>query len=90
MKKSMAIIFALVAIGAGFAFYAFQDPVRKERLEQLQAGMTKEQVKSILGAPSKEYPRGQWTYKRALGFGYVNIHWKADGTYDGQYNYERF
>jgi len=51
--------------------------------------MTKDAVRSILGPPSKMYDSGQWTYERAFVFGFVNIHWQSDGTYD-EFNYERF
>lgn len=61
-----------------------------ERLHSLQRGMTQDEVRSVLGPPTTIGEAGQWTYQRALVFGYVAIHWDADGTYDGQFNYERF
>ena len=60
-----------------------------ERLQRLRKGMTKEEVRQTLGEPTKIYD-GQWTYQRPLVFGFVNIHFHADGTYVGEYNYERF
>jgi len=52
--------------------------------------MSQEEVKKILGKPTKIYSSGQWTYTKPFVFGYVNIHWQLDGTYDGDFNYERF
>lgn len=72
-----------------FAVNAFMDPVPAALLVGMDEGMTKDEVEQLLGTPSVMYSN-HWTYKRPLRFGFVNIHWKADGTYDGQYNYERF
>ena len=52
--------------------------------------MTQEEVRKILGPPTKIYGGTEWSYERPFVFGYVNIQWQSDGTYDGQYNYERF
>ena len=69
---------------------AFGDPVSPERLKQLQKGMAKEKVRAVLGELTKRFGLGQWTYKRPMVFGFVNIHWQDDGTFDGEVNYERF
>ena len=58
----------------------FSDPVPMERLHRLRKGMTEDEVRSILGPPTKVYDSGQWTYQRPFVSGYVNIHWGADGT----------
>ncbi len=69
---------------------AFQAPVPLKKLSQLKNGMTQMEVKAILGEPSKISSSNQWTYERSFVFGFVNLHWEANGTYDGNYNYERF
>lgn len=69
---------------------AFLDPVPVQRLEQLRKGMTKDEVRHVLGEPTKSHGSGQWTYQRPFVFGFVNIYWQADGTYNGDYNDERF
>ena len=70
---------------------AFSDPVPMEKLAHLRKGMTKDEVRKILGPPTKTYGSDrQWTYERPFVFGFVNIHWQADGTFDGEVNYERF
>ena len=81
-----------VSIGllAAFCLRAFSDPVATERLHRLRKGMTQDEVRSVLGPPTTIYESGQWTYQRRLVFGYVNIHWQADGRDDGDFNYERF
>lgn len=90
MKKRLMIAAILIVISGSFLLRLYQDPTPSDRLELLKKGMPKEQVKSILGPPVKEYDYGQWTYSRPLVFGFVNINWQNDGTYDGEYNYERY
>src|SRR5689334_8555072 len=89
MKRLVPILVA-VGLMAVLCIRAFSDPVPLENLQRLRKGMTKEEVRVILGAPARTYGSDQWTYQRPLVFGFVNIHWKADGTYDGEFNYERF
>lgn len=88
--KGRVVTIAIPLLLAIIVIRAFGDPVPKARLQQLREGMTEEQVRAILGEPTKRYDHGQWTYKRFLVFGYVNIHWQEDGTFDGYANYERF
>jgi len=88
MKRRVTVL-VVVAL-AGLGLRAFSDPVPADRLQRLRKGMTKAEVQAALGAPSEKYEHGQWTYRRPLVFGFVNIHWQADGTYDGEYNYERY
>lgn len=92
MKRLVPVLLAVLVLGtlAAFCFRAFSDPVPSERLRRLQKGMTQDEVRAVLGPPTTVYDSGQWTYQRPLVFGYVNIHWQADGTYDGEFNYERF
>lgn len=89
MKRLISVIAVAGLIAAG-VIRAFADPVPIEQLQRLQKGMTKDEVRKVLGNPAKIYQSGQWTYQRLFVFGFVNIHWQADGTYDGDYNYERF
>jgi len=88
--KRSATAIASIAILLGLSvLWAFQSPVRRSKLGQLKEGMSQDDVRAVLGEPTKVYP-GQWTYKRPLVFGFVNIHWKLDGTFDGEVNFERF
>ena len=74
-----------------FDLAAAQGVTNGASLRELVAqGMTPAQIAEALGEPSKKYDSGQWTFKRPMTFGFVNIHWQEDGTYDGHYNYERF
>ena len=90
MRRLVSVLLVMFVVGAAVCFRAFSDPVPREHLHRLQKGMTQAQVQSVLGPPTKIYDSGQWTYERPLVFGYVNIHWQGDGTYDGEFNYERF
>ena len=92
MKRLAPTLVAVFAIGllAALSFRAFSNPVPMERLHSLRKGMTRDEVRTVLGPPTKIYDSGQWTYQRQLVFGFVNIHWQEDGTYDGEFNYERF
>lgn len=87
--KRIGILVVVVALTAAVCMRAFSDPVPMKHLQKLRRGMTKDEVQRILGSPSKVYD-GQWTYQRPFVFGFVNIHWQANGTFDGDYNYERF
>jgi hypothetical protein len=92
MKRLVPVIAVVVVVGLMVAVCvrAFTDPLPMERLNSLRKGMTPDEVQTVLGAPTRIYESGQWTYKRPLVFGFVNIHWQEDGTYDGDFNYERF
>jgi hypothetical protein len=89
MKRLIPIV-VVVGLLAAVGIRAFLDPVPMGRLQRLRKGMTKDEVRQLLGEPTKDYGSSQWTYQRPFVFGFVNIHWQADGTYDGEYNYERF
>ena len=88
MKRFLPIV-AVVGLLAALGIRAFLDPVPMGRLQRLRKGMTKDEVGQILGEPTEIY-YDQWTHQRPLVFGFVNIQWRTDGTYDGEYNYERF
>jgi hypothetical protein len=85
------LISTLVVVGllTALVVRAFSAPVSMRKLQQLRRGMTQDEIRAVLGEPSKIYG-SQWTYRRQLVFGFVNIHWQGDGTYDGEFNYERF
>jgi hypothetical protein len=67
--------------------HAFEPPVPLERVRSIKEGMTEQEVRQILGAPTQVYPvgsaytvagtnyvlGGQWTYTRFLTCGYVNV-----------------
>jgi hypothetical protein len=89
MKRYVPVLVTVVLVTA-VSLRALSDPVPMERLRRLQKGMTPDEVRAILGPPAKIYDSGQWTYRRPLVFGFVNIHWQTDGTFDGEFNYERF
>ena len=88
--KRINLLLILIAGLTALIFRSFQQPVSRDKLDRLKLGMTKEEVRQILGPATKEYPSGQWTYSRPLVFGFVNLHWDTDGKYPGRYNYERF
>jgi len=86
----LLVIILVVGLLAALNHRAFSEPVPIDRIKSLQKGMTQDEVQSILGPPSKIHESGQWTYQRAWVLGFVNIHWKSDGTFNGDFNYERF
>ncbi len=85
----IAIMALILVLLVGFGIRVFLDPVPQGKLDQLRKGMSKEEVRQILGSPTRDYGY-QWTYERTFVFGYINIHWLEDETYDGKFNYERF
>lgn len=92
MNRLVPVLASVVIVGTlvALCFRAFSDPVPVERLKRLQQGMSQDEVRSIIGQPARIYQSGQWTYERRLVFGFVNIHWREDGTYDGEFVFERF
>ncbi len=82
MKRIVSFRVAVVVLGllAAVCLRAFSDPVPRERLQSLRKGMTQDEVRAVLGPPTRMYESGQWTYKRQLVFGFVNIRWQSDGT----------
>ena len=92
MKRAVPALSVLVVVGllSALLVRAFSDPVPVERLSMLRQGMTPGEVEVLLGPPAMIYDSGQWTYRRPLVFGFVNIHWQEDGTYDGEINFERY
>jgi len=57
---------------------AFEPPLPLEKVDAIREGMTEQEVRQILGVPTKIYPTGQWTYTRFLTFGYVNVLFGTD------------
>ena len=90
MKRFVPHVIGLGLLGS-VILHAFSHPCPTHKLEHLRKGMTKDEVRKILGPPTKTYGNDrQWTYERPFVFGFVNIHWQEDGTFDGDVNYERF
>ena len=91
------------AIIAYFGFRAFQPPISITKLDTLKPGMTQTQVRAIIGEPTEVQDGGrayevrgvryvlkdEWSYKRALTFGYVNISFDDNRLFT-DYNYESF
>ena len=89
MKRLALVLAGMTVLVTCGLIWCFQPPVPASKEGQLRKGMTQVEVRKILGEPTKVYP-GQWTYTKPFVFGFVNIHWQSDGTYDGDFNYERF
>ncbi|MDX1953399.1 MAG: outer membrane protein assembly factor BamE [Verrucomicrobiota bacterium] len=92
-RNAKILLFSIIAIFCVIlllGFRAFQPPVPLSKLTQVKRGMTRDQVREILGEPSKESPGGgQWTYDRFLAFGYVNVSFQTNGTVSDAH-YEEF
>lgn len=94
---------AILALLMCFALWMFNTPVRLSKLNNIREGVTQEEVKCILGVPTRVIPGGrqykiedriyttteQWIYSRPLQFGFLNITWTTNKTYATS-NYERF
>ena len=93
-----------VPMALGFLLVrAFQPPLPISKFNSLKPGMTQAEVRTILGEPTQTLPGGheyevrgthyvtddQWTYRRLLTFGYVNIHFDANRLFT-DYNCEEF
>ena len=80
-------LLVLLAVGVLVGKHAFGPPVPPEKMASIKPGMSEEDVRRILGAPTHVIPGGhaytvngtnyvtggQWTYTRAFTFGYVNV-----------------
>ena len=91
MKKYVAISLVVLA-AAGLIDAAVRPsgpPVPLEVLDQLKEGMTKDEVREMVGPPTKVWPHGDWYYSRFLRFGYVNIDFDDNGVFLG-YEYEEY
>lgn len=93
LKISGWVVICIILIAS--AVRAFKCPVRggEMSLVALVEGMTKEDVRAILGEPWQVVPRvpasksryrnkplgDTWIYKEIGVFGYVRVEWYADG-----------
>ncbi|HMO41586.1 MAG TPA: outer membrane protein assembly factor BamE [Saprospiraceae bacterium] len=91
MKQVLIAYGAMLLLITSLIIRAFLSPIPNSKLNKIHEGMTKPEVEAIIGKPSFITESGsQWIYQRSLVIGYVSITWLEDGTYDGQYNLERF
>lgn len=80
-KIVAAVVFCLIGV------WVFSDPFPRDRLEELQVEMTRDEVKKVIGHPTKS-SGGHWSYSRFMKIGSVNIAFDDEDRYTG-YRYER-
>jgi hypothetical protein len=90
---TVLLVCSFIAIVLFLGVRAFQPPMPLSKLEAVKPGMTASNVRQVLGTPTQVYSgrsyaasgtnyqiREQWTYQRALVFGYVNVLFDTNGT----------
>jgi hypothetical protein len=87
----------VAAFGIGFVTWQIErPPIELSGLEQLHGGMTTNDVRRLLGAPSSAWTRtndsGQaspeWAYSRRMSWPIVYVYFKPDGTF-ASHRYDR-
>jgi hypothetical protein len=75
-------------VAIGYMFWSFnQPPFSLSLLEQLEVGMTQDEVKSILGDPDSVDPM-HWTYSRPFSWPIVHITFDNNGKFaESDYDY---
>lgn len=71
-------------------------PFTLSRLEQLQSGMTTNDVRRVLGMPTMAWTRtnesgqafSEWAYSRSMSWPIVYVYFKPDGTLEN-HSYDR-
>jgi hypothetical protein len=75
------IVLAIAVAYGAFLIWRFdQPPFDLAKLEQLTPGMTQDQVRGILGAPSRQRA-DSWSYSAFLAWPLVEISFDASGHY---------
>jgi hypothetical protein len=94
---TVACLALMAVVGMGIFVWQFErPPFALSRLERLQTGMTTNDVRRILGAPTSAWLRtneaGQacfeWAYSRRMSWPIVYVYFKADGTLE-RHRYDR-
>lgn len=95
--RTLTIVAVTISIAAVvfLVLRAFQPPLPLTKLEAVKPGMSHSQVREVLGEPTRlspsrsyavhgtNYQTGeQWTYQRALTFGYINVLFDTNGAVD--------
>jgi outer membrane protein assembly factor BamE (lipoprotein component of BamABCDE complex) len=79
----LVIIFVLLVMELGlFDYVVPTSPVPQKRLEQLSPGMSQEQVRAIIGTPSKIHDNGrEWVYTKGLSWSMTMVYFDDDGRF---------
>lgn len=67
------VLFAILFIAVIGVEQLVGPAVRRSKLEQLEKGMTKNQVLEVLGRPRKIESERQWIYSRSGNYGWVEV-----------------
>ena len=73
IRSTILPLFLLLLVPAALLYLPIRSAVSPALLSKVRTGMTKIQVKSILGAPDYVHNPYQWDYARLGNVGYVSI-----------------
>ena len=86
-RLAMGLLVVLVLAFSYLLWNVNQPPFRLEKLQLLQKGMSKQQVKQILGEPSDDF-NDHWAYSRPLSWPIVYIYYDERGLFkESVYDY---
>jgi hypothetical protein len=81
----------VAGLGVGFLVWQFeQPPFPLTRLKRLHAGMTTNDVRQVLGAPTSSEirtddsgrPCTEWAYSQSMSWPIVYVYFKPEGTFE--------
>lgn len=80
---SLVIVVVLLCFFVGWPYLMIRHAVRRSDLARLAIGMTKDEVRAVLGSPNDVKDGGAewmtWEYARWGNAGYVALHFDATG-----------
>ena len=81
--RTLAAFVAFVAIVAAASSVLIGPAVPKHLLQQIEIGMTKSEIKTIMGPPTRSYGNHEWQYSRTGNVGWVEIWFDENGAVNG-------
>ncbi|NLE37590.1 MAG: outer membrane protein assembly factor BamE [Pirellulaceae bacterium] len=85
-RTALTFVFGLLVLAVivvTWGVYVVAGPVvPRSQLRQLKQGMSKSEVRAILGNPETAEEDQQWVYSRWGNPGWVEVHFDAEGRFD--------
>lgn len=75
----LIVFAALVGIFIGVPYLVVRPAMPRVLLHRLKMGMTKDEVRAVMGEPPTTYEGGTWEYARFGNAGYVHLHFDDSG-----------
>ena len=83
-KRKIGILASLAALIGGISFFAFSEAAPEEGFEQVRNGMTKGQVRELLGEPQQQFGRINVPASTVFAYGgFQHFRWCTMEVYFG-------